>query len=191
MKAKARTLGLSLAALALAAGAVFLFWWRSAPPADEAGPGPDASYGVLERQLERNPRDVRVRVLKARADAQAGRHELAVKEFRQALEESPRVARDPAVWLELAETVALQQGGKLAGEPRTLIERALALKADHPAALDLAGSAAFEARDYPAAVRHWQQLAGLLPADDPRRAALESALADAQRRSRFALPPDR
>ena len=39
--------------LALAAGAVFLFWWRSAPPADEAGPGPDASYGVLERQFRR------------------------------------------------------------------------------------------------------------------------------------------
>lgn len=191
MKPQARTLGLLLAALALAAGAAFHFGWRNVPEGAEAEIGPGADYGVLERQLQRNPRDVRVRVLKARADSQAGRHDLAVAGYRRALDDSPKVARDPGVWVELAEALALQQGGKLSGEPSGLLEKALAMNPDHAAALDLAGSAAWEAGDFPAAARHWQRLAGLLKPDDPRQEALAKALSEAQRRSRFTLPPSR
>ena len=186
---KVRAFGLVAAALALAAGAVFLFERQAAPAAEEVAA--DASYGVLQRQLERNPRDVRVRVLKARADSQAGRHDLAVAGFRRALNDSPKVARDPGVWVELAEALALQQGGKLAGEPRGLLDKALAMNPDHPGALDLAGTAAWEAGDFAAAQQHWQRLLSRLQPDDPRRDALERALAEAQRRARFALPPAR
>ncbi len=186
---QARALGLVAAALALTAGAVFLYGRLAAPAPEEIGA--DASYGVLERQLQRNPRDVRARVLKARADSQAGRHDLAVAGYRRALDESPKVARDPGVWVELAEALALQQGGRLAGEPITLLDKALAMNPDHTGALDLAGSAAWETGDFPGAVRHWQRLAGLLKPDDPRQTELAEALAEAQRRSRFMLPPSR
>ncbi len=183
--------GLVVAMLLAAGGA-----WLAADGASAvaAASGEDAAplrYAVLQRQIERNPADVRARVLKARLDLQAGRHELAAAGLRRALDQSPKVARDPDVWVELAEATALQQGGRLAGEPVTLIEHALALRPDHPQALDLAGSAAWEQRDFRAAAAHWRRLLGQLADDDPRRVELTAALADAERRARLALPPAR
>jgi cytochrome c-type biogenesis protein CcmH len=179
------------AAVPLAAAAT---WWALGEPAPaaqaEAGT-PQAHYELLERQLARQPRDARARVLKARLDLQAERHELAAAGYKQALADSPKVARDPGVWLEYAEAEALRQGGRLAGPPALLIDRALALQADHPQALDLAGSADFEARRYADAAAHWQRLLGALPPDDPRRRQLAAAIADAERRARLSLPLER
>lgn len=182
-------LGVTAAVLSLAGAAVL--WQRQRVVDSGEEPVVGTPYAVLERQLERNPRDVRVRVFKARADSLAGRHAMAVAGYRRALEDSPKVARDPGVWVELAEAIALAQGGTLAGEPRALVDKALALNPGHAAALDLAGSAAWEAGDFPSAVRHWQRLSQQLKPDDPRSAELERAIAQAQRRSSLSLPPPR
>ena len=48
---------------------------------------------------------------------------------------------------------AWRRAARLAGQPRELVQRALALDPAHPKALEMAGSAAFEQRDYAAAVR--------------------------------------
>lgn len=164
-------------------------WWYLQEPAPEAGDTPQARYALLERQLARQPRDARARVLKARMDLQAERHALAAAGFRQALDDSPKVARDPGVWLEYAEAEALRQGGRLAGLPATLIDRALSLQADHPQALDLAGSADYEAQRYADAAAHWRRLRNGLAATDPRREQLATAISEAERRARLSLPP--
>ena len=168
-------------------------WWALHGPTAEVGTpqAPADRYALLEHQLERQPRDARARVLKARLDMQAERHELAAAGFKQALADSSKVARDPGVWLEYAEAEALRQGGRLAGPPAQLIDRALALQADHPRALDLAGSADFEAHRYADAAAHWQRLLAALPASDPRRHELAAAIADAECRARLSLPPER
>jgi len=95
------------------------------------------------------------------------------------------------VWLECAEAEALRQGGRLTGTPAQLIDRALALQADHPQALDLAGSADFEVQHYAAAAAHWRRLLDALPEGNPRRRELGAAIADAERRARLSLPPER
>jgi len=46
-----------------------------------------------------------------------------------------------------------------------LIAQALSLDAKHPLALWLAGTAAFEAANYPMAVQHWERLLAQLPPD--------------------------
>jgi cytochrome c-type biogenesis protein CcmH len=76
-------------------------------------------------------------------------------------------------------------------KPAALIDRALALQADHPQALDLAGSADFELRRYADAAAHWRRLQSALPAEDARRRELSAAIADAERRARLSLPPAR
>ncbi|MFM7533666.1 MAG: tetratricopeptide repeat protein, partial [Rubrivivax sp.] len=73
----------------------------------------------------------------------------------------------PSVLADLADAVALNQGRVLAGEPQRLIQAALALDPEHRKALALAGSAAFEARDYATAARLWEQLASLEPPGSP------------------------
>jgi len=165
---------------------------KAGPDRPEPGPSangmPVATYADLELQLRRRPRDARAWVLKARADMAAGRHELAAQAYAQALEVGPKVAKDAAVWVEYAEARGMAQGGTLTGQPLALIERALALNPLHPQALDLAGSAAWEAQDFRAAARYWQRLQQQLPTDDPRQQALQSAVETAQRRVRLSLP---
>ena len=161
------------------------------PPAADLLAAPEARYAALERQIAKYPRDNRARVLKARMDLQAGRYELAADGYRAALAAAPKVARDAGVWVELAEAQGLRQGGTLAGEPRELIRRALGLQADHPQALDLAGSAAYEAREFTAAARYWQRLIAQIPTSDPRHGELAAAIARADKRGRLSLPETR
>ena len=152
---------------------------------------PEARYAALEHQIAKYPRDSRARVLKARMDVQAGRYDIAAEGYRAALAAAPKVARDAGVWVEFAEAQGLRQGGRLAGEPRELIGRALAVQADHPQALELAGSAAYEAREFAAAARYWQRLIEQIPASDPRHGELAAAIERAEKRARLSLPEPR
>jgi cytochrome c-type biogenesis protein CcmH len=185
-------LGGALAVTALVgAGA---FWLRparfEAAPASEATAVPAAAaYDELERHLKRQPRDGRALVFKARLDAEAERFELAVQGYAEALRVTPRVARDPGVWVEYAEARAMAQGGSLVGEPERLLQRALDLDARHAQALDLAGSAAWERGHYAEAAALWQRLLALTPPGSERHAALVKAIGRAEMLGKVSLPP--
>ena len=85
-------------------------------------------------------------MLLARLDFAADRFADAAAAYERALAASPKVARDPAIWCEYADALGMAQGGSLAGRPRELVMRALAQNPAHPKALEMAGSAAYEAR---------------------------------------------
>ena len=186
---------ITAAVLVAAATAGLIGWPQRAdealaddPPAINLVAAPDARYAAREHQIAKYPRDNRARVLKTRMDVQAGRYDLAAEGYRAALAAAPKVARDAGVWVELAEAQGLRQGGTLAGEPRELIGRALGIQADHPQALELAGSAAYEAREFTAAARYWQRLIAQIPASDPRHGELAAAIERAEKRARLSLP---
>ncbi len=109
----------------------------------------------------------------------ADRFVQAAAAYDQAVAIDPKVAGDPAVWCEYADALAMAQDGTLAGKPRTLVMRALALNPAFPAALEMAGGAAFEAHDYPLAARYWRELLAQLPAQARARIELEAAIARA------------
>ena len=71
----------------------------------------------LARHLARNPRDGRGWVLFARIEFAADRFAAAAEAYRNALDASPKVARDPGIWCEYADALAMVQGGVLAGRP--------------------------------------------------------------------------
>jgi len=153
---------------------------------------PDAPlYAELERHLSRRPDDARALVVKARLDMQAQRFELAAAAYQKALEISPKVARDAGVWVEYAEARGLQQGGTLEGQPRQLVDKALSLDAANPQALDLAGSAAWERREFAAAAAYWKRLLEQLEPGSTRHTELSAAIESAEQRARFSLPPAR
>jgi len=145
-------------------------------------------YAELERQVQRHPSDARALVLKARLDMRAERYEQAAAAFEKAVAGTSRAANDPGVWVEYAEARGMAQGRKLVGEPLRLVHRALALDANHPQALDLAGSAAWEAQDFANAVNYWRRLLEQIPPDSARHAELSLAVGRAEQRARMSLP---
>ena len=142
----------------------------------------------LQQHLRRQPDDARAWVIKGRIEMKAQRYGAAAEAFERSLQGRARTKNDAGVWVEYAEAVALQQGGKLAGKPRELIDKALSVDADHPQALDLAGSAAWEAEEYALVVMHWKRLLAQIPEGDPRHVQLSTALQRAEQKARFALP---
>ena len=121
------------------------------------------------------PRDGRSWVLEARRHMDADRFPEAARAYENGLA-SRKVAADPQVWCELADALGMAQGGRLAGRPTELVDKALALNPLHPRALEMAGSAAYEAGDFARAARHWNQLLAQLPPGSPEHAQLTAAL---------------
>ena len=143
---------------------------------------------ALRRHLAGAPRDGRAWVLLARAQMAQGQFTEAADAYRQALAVSPaKIARDPLVLCEAADAIALTRDRILSGEPAALIERALALDPMHPRALEMAGGAAFEARDFARASTLWRQLLAQLPESAPEHVQLVAALARIEPLARFSL----
>lgn len=145
----------------------------------------------LQQHLQRQPDDARAWVVKARLDMQAQRFDQAAAAFERALQGKSKTTGDATVWAEYAEARGLQQGGTLAGRPRQLVDKALSLNPDQPLALDLAGSAAWEAGEFSLAVVHWKRLLAQIAQDSPRHVQLSNAIQRAEQRARLALPPPR
>lgn len=158
---------------------------QGVPPAGEAA---EALYQTLQAHLKKQPGDPRALVLKARLDMQADRFGPAAEAYKAALAGRSKVVNDPGVWVEYAEALGLLQGRSLLGEPQRLVLKALELDGRHPQALDLAGSAAWEAGHYADAVTYWKRLLALLPPASPRHQPLTAAIERAEQRARFALP---
>lgn len=135
----------------------------------------------LARHLARNARDGRGWVLLARMDFEADRFDVAAASYEKALAIAPKIAADANVWCEYADALGMAQGGTLAGRPRELVMRALTLDAAHPKALEMAGSAAYEQRDFASAARYWRQLLAQLPERSIRHQELATAIARAER----------
>jgi cytochrome c-type biogenesis protein CcmH len=80
---------------------------------------------------------------------------------------------------DLADVTGMAQGRKLAGEPAKLIQRALDLDPRHVKSLALAGSVAFEAKDYATARGYWERLVAVLPADSELTRSIRGSIAEA------------
>lgn len=148
-------------------------------PGDNRGVA-DSRRDELVRHLARNPRDGRGWVLLARIDFEADRFDEATASFRKAVA-SPKVAADAGVLCEYADALGMSQGGSLAGQPRELVMRALALDPTHPKALEMAGSAAYEQQEFAAAARYWRQLLAQFPERSVQHRELASAIQRAER----------
>lgn len=154
---------------------------RAAAPAEGGPVTREQIVAMVERLAERmktQPDDVEGWTM-------LGRSHLVLEQPReaQAAFERARALRpqDPTVLADLADATALNQGRALAGEPARLVAAALAQDPDHRKALALAGSAAFEARDYATAERHWSRIVALEPADSPLAAQARSGVEEARK----------
>jgi cytochrome c-type biogenesis protein CcmH len=158
------------------------------PAAADSKQSEDQLLSRLEAHLVGAPEDARAWVMLARLRMQRDQFEPAAIAYQRAIEVSAKVARDPMIWCEYADALGMAQGGRLAGKPREMIDKALALDAAHPRALEMAGSSAYEAGDFRDAARYWQQLLAQMPEQTAEHAQLAAAITRAEQRAKFRLP---
>lgn len=115
---------------------------------------------TIKARLKDKPDDVDGWAMLGRAYAMLGRHEEAAPALKQAV----ALLGDNAVLLtDYADALAMANGRNLDGEPSRLIDKALSIDPNNLKALSLAGTIAFNRKDYPGAIRHWEKMVRLEP----------------------------
>ncbi|WP_280156104.1 hypothetical protein [Piscinibacter sp. XHJ-5] len=189
-------------ALLAAALAVFVigiagggYAWLGAPAQLQIGPGNSgdeantasraeaeaqvlAMIDQLAQRLKARPDDANGWMMLARSYGVLGRHAESVEAWRKAVMLRPD---DAGVLADLALAVAMANNRQLEGEPSQLIERALKTDPQNRKALAFAGMLAFERKDYPLAVRHWEKLEQLANDSGPGTQPLRNSIAEARR----------
>ena len=155
---------------ALAAGiaipliAVVVYLLTGNPGAiDRTPPKSSAPVQMVERlaaRLRANPEDAAAWQLLGRSYSALGRFPEAAKAYAQAAQRTPQAA---PLLADFAEALAMARGRRLEGEPEKLILRALEIDTDNLKALALAGTVAYERKDYARATVYWRRLLALVP----------------------------
>lgn len=164
--------------------AVFLLYWTLGNPLALIHPGAqaketggDSEYAHqsstsldtltdrLKQRMEQSPNDGAGWALLARSYVELGRHGDAVTAYEKAVALIPE---DAQLLVDYADALAMARGRKLEGKPEDLIARALKLDPRNVKGLMLAGTIAYDRKDFPTALKHWEQAQkGLPPETEP------------------------
>jgi cytochrome c-type biogenesis protein CcmH len=105
-------------------------------------------------------------------------HKNAAGAFSKAVELIPN---DPQLFADYADALAVTNNGSFEGKSTELVEKALKIDPNHPKALLLAGTIAYNKADYAKAISHWEHLQPLVGKDDPMLSKqLEGNIAEAK-----------
>lgn len=109
----------------------------------------------LAERLKSRPDDAEGWLMLGRSQAVLGKFDLAIPAYRKVLALQPKNAQALA---DLADALAMTQGQRFDGEPAKLVNEALAAEPDNLKALSIAGTIAFDKKDYAAAAAHWERV---------------------------------
>lgn len=130
--------------------------------AHQTSEGLDELSERLKKKLEQNPNDGVGWALLARSYVEIGRHADAVPIFEKAMKLIPD---DSQMLVDYADALGMLHGRKLAGKPEQLIQQALKIDPNHVKALMLAGTVAFDRKEFGQAAQYWERASVNLPAD--------------------------
>jgi cytochrome c-type biogenesis protein CcmH len=131
----------------------------------------------LEAVPPNQPPDPKAWEMLARSYAAMQKFPEANKAYKRAVELNPGNAQMLA---DHADVIAMLQGQSMVGEPTQLFERALVLDPNNLKALALAGSAAFEKKDFAKAIQFWSKAQGLVPPGSDFAKGLASSVEEAR-----------
>jgi len=130
--------------------------------AHQTSEGLDALSERLKKKLEQNPNDGVGWALLARSYVEIGRHADAAPMYEKAMKLIPD---DPQLLVDYADALAVLHGRKLEGKPEQLIQQALKIDPNHVKALMLAGTVAFDRKEFGQAAQYWERASANLPTD--------------------------
>jgi cytochrome c-type biogenesis protein CcmH len=133
----------------------------SQPPSDMTQQNVEANVTALAKRLEQHPNDVQGWTMLARSYSSMEKYEEASNAYAKA---TALKSDDADLWADYAFAMAMANGRRLQGKPQELIKKSLQLDPDNAKGLELAGSAAFETKNYKQAVAYWQRLLAKTPA---------------------------
>ena len=150
------------------------------PAADLSSITADQFQGMtakLAARMQQNPGDAEGWKMLGRAYRAMERYGEANGAYKKAVELRPQ---DADLLADYAESLALAAGRSLAGEPTRLLDRALKLEPRNTKVLTLSGSAAFERKDYKAAIGSWEAVLKQPGVDGELAQALEKGIAESR-----------
>ena len=143
-----------------------------------------AMVDKLAERLKAQPDDADGWSMLGRTYSVLGRHEDALKAYQKAM----NLRKDDATLVaDYADALAVNNNRTLDGEPMKYVERALKLEPTNLKALFLAGTHAFDKKDYAGAVKFWEKAAKSAPPENAFVQQIQPALAEA--RQLAGLPP--
>jgi len=137
----------------------------------------EAMVERLAARLRENPDDAAGWKLLGRSYGVMGRYAEAADAYAKAAVRSPR---DAQLLADLADVLAMARGQSLQGEPEQLALRALEIEPGNLKALALAGSAAFERKDFAGAAKHWESMLAFVEPNSEDARAIQQNVAEAR-----------
>lgn len=131
----------------------------------------------LAARLRENPDDADGWRLLGRSYGVMGRFDDAADAYAKAAARAPR---DAGLLADFADVLAMARGRSLQGEPEQLALRALEIEPSNLKALALAGTAAFERKDYARAGAYWERMLPLVAPDSDDARAIQRNVAEAR-----------
>jgi cytochrome c-type biogenesis protein CcmH len=181
-------------AIALPVAVLLVYLWVGTPKAllpetqsANGQPTPAQIEMMVEKlaaRMKDNPTDVQGWLMLGRSYAALNRLPEAKIALAKAIELDPKNADAMA---DLADLIAfMQQSAE--GQPKQLIQQALAIDPNNVKALALAGSAAFESKDYLKAIDYWQRALKLTEPQSEFANGLSLSISNAQEKAGIKKP---
>ena len=139
----------------------------------------------LAARMRENPDDAEGWRLLGRSYASLGRFPESLDAYAKAVERKPR---DADLLADMADVLATTRSERLQGEPEKLVMRALEIDPQNLKALALAGTAAFERKDFKSAARYWQRMLPLVPPESEDARSIQANIAEAQSHLKSGTP---
>ena len=137
----------------------------------------EAMVAGLAKKLEEKPDD-------AEGWAMLGRSYATLRRFNDSSAAYARavalVPGNAILLTEYADVLAMVNGRNMMGEPEKIIQQALLADPNNIKALALAGTAAFQHKDYRHAIEWWQKILALVPPDSPVARSVNANISQAQ-----------
>jgi cytochrome c-type biogenesis protein CcmH len=131
----------------------------------------------LAARMRDKPDDPEGWKLLGRSYAALGRFPEAFDAYAKAALRKPR---DAGLLADMADVLATMRPTRLQGEPEKLVLRALEIDPDNLKALALAGTAAFDRRDFDGAVRHWSRMLPLVEPNSEDARQIQGSINEAR-----------
>lgn len=140
----------------------------------------------LAERLKKEPDNLDGWLTLARSYYSMGRFQEASAAFDHVISKAPNEAD---ILADYADALAMAQGRNLAGKPMELVQRALKVDPTQWKALAMAGTDAFNRKDYRQAIDYWERLSTALPPEAPIAQQIRGSINEARSLGGIAAPP--